>query len=165
MGAGGARTSGHLRPGSVSVNSCSRQRQRHASAGFADLCSKLGVTGSRIALGTSADNTASESLNATLKPETLQGRKRRNGAGDPRAVFQIAVTALHLTYARLGDIPSTYGGEIAAAKARASAGNTTRWTKDTLLPHHRRSDTHLAGAGKLRAPRPARRPMRSHYDL
>ncbi|MGW4340114.1 hypothetical protein ACWEK5_46180 [Rhodococcus koreensis] len=61
----------------------------------------------------------------------------------------IQVTAPHLTYARHGDleilIPSTYGGEIAAAKARTSAGagTTTRWTKDTFL------DT--LGAGSDRA--------------
>ncbi|MCE4165045.1 MULTISPECIES: hypothetical protein [Rhodococcus] len=48
----------------------------------------------------------------------------------------VAVTALQLTYARHGDIeflmPSTYGGEIAAAKAR-SAGPTTSWTTESFL--------------------------------
>ncbi|MGW4337527.1 hypothetical protein ACWEK5_32660 [Rhodococcus koreensis] len=63
----------------------------------------------------------------------------------------IQVTALQLTYARDGDleilIPSTYGGEIAAAKARTSAGagTTTRWTKDTFL------DTLGAGADRTSA--------------
>jgi transposase InsO family protein len=45
----------------------------------------LGVTRSRGAVGTSADNAAAESWNATLKRETLQGRKRWNGAGEARA--------------------------------------------------------------------------------
>jgi transposase InsO family protein len=58
---------------------------QYASAKFADLCRELGVTRSRGAVGTSADNAAAESLNATLKRETLQGRKRWNGAGEARA--------------------------------------------------------------------------------
>jgi len=58
---------------------------QYASAEFADLCRELGVTTSRGAVGTSADNAAAESLNATLKRETLQGRKRWNSAGEARA--------------------------------------------------------------------------------
>ena len=49
------------------------------------MCRELGVTRSRGAVGTSADNAAAESWNATLKRETLQGRKRWNGAGEARA--------------------------------------------------------------------------------
>jgi hypothetical protein len=64
----------------------------------------------------------------------------------------IQVTALQLAYARQGDlkilIPSTYGGEIAAAKARASSGNTNRWTKDTFLDSIG-SDSDRASAEKL----------------
>ncbi|WP_257226512.1 hypothetical protein [Rhodococcus opacus] len=64
----------------------------------------------------------------------------------------ITVTALQLSYARHGDleilIPSTYGGEIAAAKARAAAGTTTRWTKDTFLDSIG-SDADRASAEKL----------------
>ena len=52
---------------------------------FAELCRELGVTRSRGAVGTSADNAAAESLNATLKRETLKGRKRWNSAGEARA--------------------------------------------------------------------------------
>ncbi|NCL75780.1 IS3 family transposase ISRhosp5 [Rhodococcus sp. YH1] len=58
---------------------------QYASAEFADVCRESGVTRSRGALGTSADNAAAESFNATLKRETLQGRKRWNNAGDARA--------------------------------------------------------------------------------
>lgn len=47
---------------------------------------------------------------------------------------QVPVTALQLVYARQGDleilIPSTFGGEIAAAKTRASKG---QWTRQTFL--------------------------------
>lgn len=49
---------------------------------------------------------------------------------------EVAVTALQLTYARHGDIeflmPSTYGGEIAAVKARSS-GPSTSWTTQSFL--------------------------------
>ncbi|ELB89049.1 putative transposase orfB for insertion sequence element [Rhodococcus wratislaviensis IFP 2016] len=58
---------------------------QYASAEFAELCCELGVTRSRGAVGTSADNAAAESLNATLKRETLKGRKRWNSAGEARA--------------------------------------------------------------------------------
>lgn len=53
------------------------------------MCRGLGVTRSRGAVGTSADNAAAESFNATLKRETLQGKKRCSGAREARlAVFR-----------------------------------------------------------------------------
>ena len=58
---------------------------QYASAEFADVCRESGVTRSRGAVGTSADNAAAESFNATLKRETLQGKKRWNSAGEARA--------------------------------------------------------------------------------
>ena len=58
---------------------------QYASAEFAEVCRELGVTRSRGAVGTSADDAAAESFNATLKRETLQGRKRWNSAGEARA--------------------------------------------------------------------------------
>ena len=58
---------------------------QYVSKDFADLCRELGVIRSRGAVGTSADNAAAESWNATLKRETLQGRKHWNGAGEARA--------------------------------------------------------------------------------
>ena len=58
---------------------------QYASTDFAEVCRELGVTRSRGAVGTSADNAAAESFNSTLKRETLQGRKRWNGAGEARA--------------------------------------------------------------------------------
>ncbi|WP_316783302.1 IS3 family transposase [Streptomyces sasae] len=64
---------------------------QYVSKEFAQVCSALGVTRSRGAVGTSADNAAAESLNATMKRETLQGRKRWNGAREARlAVFRWA---------------------------------------------------------------------------
>ncbi|GGV01904.1 transposase [Streptomyces albospinus] len=64
---------------------------QYVSKEFALVCSELGVTRSRGAVGTSADNAAAESLNATMKRETLQGRKRWNGAREARlTVFRWA---------------------------------------------------------------------------
>ena len=48
---------------------------QYCSEGFAQACRRLGVTRSRGAVGTSADNAAAESFNATLKRETLQGAR------------------------------------------------------------------------------------------
>ncbi|GAB2463294.1 IS3 family transposase [Streptomyces incanus] len=62
---------------------------QYASKEFAKVCRRLGVTRSRGAVGTSADNAAAESFNATLKRETLQGKKRWSGAREARlAVFR-----------------------------------------------------------------------------
>lgn len=47
---------------------------------FAALCHQFGVIRSRGAMGTSADNAAAESFNATMKRETPQGAKRWPGA-------------------------------------------------------------------------------------
>ncbi|MGY3677018.1 transposase InsO family protein [Streptomyces sp. TE33382] len=64
---------------------------QYASREFAQVCSELGVTRSRGAAGTSADNATAESLNATMKRGTLQGRKRWDGAREARlAVFRRA---------------------------------------------------------------------------
>jgi hypothetical protein len=49
----------------------------------------------------------------------------------------VGVTALQLGYARHGEIeiliPSTFGGEIAAAKARTSEASKNRWTWESFL--------------------------------
>jgi transposase InsO family protein len=58
---------------------------QYVSKEFAEVCRELGVTRSRGAVGTSADNAAAESFNATLKRETLQGRKRWDSAREARA--------------------------------------------------------------------------------
>ena len=50
---------------------------------------------------------------------------------------RIAVTALQLAYARHGEvellIPSTYGGEIAAAKASHGGRDSERWTREKFV--------------------------------
>ncbi|WKK21351.1 IS3 family transposase [Streptomyces olivoreticuli] len=84
---------------------------QYVSKEFAQVCSELGVTRSRGAVGTSADNAAAESLNATMKRETLQGRKRWNGAREARlAVFRWATRYnTRRRHSRLGQTsPITY---------------------------------------------------------
>jgi transposase InsO family protein len=62
---------------------------QYASREFAALCDRFGVIRSRGAVGTSADNAAAESFNASMKRETLQGAKRWPGAHAARlAVFR-----------------------------------------------------------------------------
>ncbi len=56
---------------------------RYCSRGFARACRQLGVTRSRGAVGTSADNAAAESFNASLKRETLQGAHHWPDAAPP----------------------------------------------------------------------------------
>lgn len=65
---------------------------QYMSREFAQVYSELGVTRSRGAAGTSADNAIAESLTATMKRETLQGRKRWDGAREARLVVFRRVT-------------------------------------------------------------------------
>ena len=48
---------------------------QYSSQAFADVCRAAGVTQSMGAIGSSADNAAAESLNASFKRETLQGNQ------------------------------------------------------------------------------------------
>jgi transposase InsO family protein len=48
---------------------------QYTSRAFADACAAAGVRQSMSAIGSSADNAAAESFNATFKRETLQGRR------------------------------------------------------------------------------------------
>jgi transposase InsO family protein len=60
----------------------------YTSADYAKLCSRLGVTQSMGAVGTSADNALAESFNATLKRELLAGAATLTDATScRRAVF------------------------------------------------------------------------------
>ncbi len=62
---------------------------QYCSREFARACRQLGVTRSRGAVGTSADNALAESFNATLKRETLQGAHHWPDARTARlAVFR-----------------------------------------------------------------------------
>lgn len=64
---------------------------QYVSKEFAQVCHQLGVVRSRGAVGTSADNAAAESFNASMKRETLQGAKRWPDARAARlAVFRWA---------------------------------------------------------------------------
>lgn len=84
---------------------------QYVSKEFAQVCSGLGVTRSRGAVGTSADNATAESLNATMKRETLQGRKRWNGAREARLAVSRWATRYNTRrrHSRLGQIsPITY---------------------------------------------------------
>jgi transposase InsO family protein len=61
---------------------------QYTSRSFADLCTRLGVTRSMGAVGSSADNALAESFNATLKRETLAGAPGWDSAAAARrAVF------------------------------------------------------------------------------
>jgi transposase InsO family protein len=69
--AAAATRGGHLR-GAIFHTDHGAQ---YTAKDFAQVCTELGVTQSMGAVGSSADNAAAESFNATLKPETLQGAK------------------------------------------------------------------------------------------
>jgi transposase InsO family protein len=84
---------------------------QYVSKKFAQVCDELGVNRSRGTVGTSADNAAAESLNATMKRETLHGRKRWNGAGEARLAVRRWATRYNTRrrHSRLGQIsPITY---------------------------------------------------------
>jgi transposase InsO family protein len=49
--------------------------EQYTSKAFAAACTAAGVRQSMSAIGSSADNAAAESFNASLKRETLQGRR------------------------------------------------------------------------------------------
>jgi transposase InsO family protein len=81
-----ARTRGGSLDGAVFHSDHGAQ---YTSADFAAACARLGVIQSMGAVGTSADNAAAEAFNASLKRETLQGRKRWSGPREARlAVFR-----------------------------------------------------------------------------
>jgi transposase InsO family protein len=61
---------------------------QYSSGAYANLCTRLGVTRSMGAVGSSADNALAESFNATLKRETLAGAPGWDSpAAARRAVF------------------------------------------------------------------------------
>ncbi|GAA2467237.1 IS3 family transposase [Streptomyces mauvecolor] len=96
---------------------------QYGSKEFAQVCSELGVIRSRGAVGTSADNAAAESLNATMKRETLQGRKQWNGAREARlAVFRWATRYnTRRRHSGLGQIsPNTYEQRSTTVMATAA---------------------------------------------
>jgi hypothetical protein len=81
-------------------------------------------------------NIAEARINLCLAVDSIDDDLRRLVEYLNRVTL-VRVTALQLGYARHGDleilIPLTFGGEIAAAKARASEGGKSRWTKESFL--------------------------------
>lgn len=59
---------------------------QYTSRRFTEACAAAGVSVSMSAVGSSADNAAAESFNATLKRETLQGRRAFSDAREARLV-------------------------------------------------------------------------------
>ncbi|WP_066370494.1 IS3 family transposase, partial [Herbidospora mongoliensis] len=76
-----ARTRGGSLDGAVFHSDNGAQ---YCSREFEEACRRLHVTRSRGVVGTSADNAAAESFNATLKRETLRGAPRWACARDAR---------------------------------------------------------------------------------
>jgi transposase InsO family protein len=84
---------------------------QYTSADFAAACARLGVIQSMGAVGTSADNALAEAFNASLKRETLQGRKRWATAREARLKVFRWLTRYNTTrrHSALGQIsPITY---------------------------------------------------------
>ncbi len=71
---------------------------QYTSAAFARVCGRLGVVQSMGAVGSSADNAAAESFNASLKRETLEGKGLKRWAntrlGDGEADIRTQVVTL-----------------------------------------------------------------------
>ncbi len=94
---------------------------QYCSKDFEETCARLGVTRSRGAVGTSADNAAAESFNASLKRETLQGAHGWTSAGEARLAVFTWVTRYNTKrrHSRLGQIsPIDYektAGSLTAA--------------------------------------------------
>jgi hypothetical protein len=82
-------------------------------------------------------NIAEARINLCLAVDSIDDDLRRLVEYLNRVTVEhVRVTALQLGYARHGDleilIPLTFGGEIAAAKTRASEGQS-RWSRETFL--------------------------------
>lgn len=95
---------------------------QYCSREFARACRRLGVTRSRGAVGTSADNAAAESFNATLKRETLQGAHRWPDARTARLAVFRWITRYNTVrrHSRLGQLsPIVYEKTADSLKAAA----------------------------------------------
>ena len=93
---------------------------QYTSRAFAAACAAAGVRQSMSAVGSSADNALAESFNATLKRETLQGRR---AFIDEREARLTAFRWLHRyntvrRHSRLGHrSPNTYENRIPTTPA------------------------------------------------
>lgn len=180
------------RDGSITVVECklasSRERRRMVIGQVIDYAAAVWEDGPD-AFVAAWHGRGGPDLREELEPEALD-RLRRNVAearidlcltvdridGEVRRLVEylnrvtrddVVVTALELAYARHGDVeilvPSTYGGEIAAAKVRRSERSTERWTWESFLAALRR-DEDRALAEELRA-RLERLEVRGSHDL
>jgi transposase InsO family protein len=97
---------------------------QYTSRAFAAACTAAGVRQSMSAVGSSADNAAAESFNATFKRETLQGRRAYT---DEREARLVSFRWLHRyntvrRHSRLGHrSPITYENTAAATDMLATA--------------------------------------------
>ncbi|WP_454853938.1 IS3 family transposase [Promicromonospora soli] len=97
---------------------------QYGSRDYAMLCAKLQVTQSMGAVGTSADNAAAESFNATLKRELLAGKPSFDGPRAARlAVFRWATRYnTRRPHSRLGNqSPADYERSVLAATLQSAA--------------------------------------------
>jgi transposase InsO family protein len=74
----------HTRGGLAGAVFHSDHGAQYSSRAFADACETAGITRSMGAVGSSADNAAAESLNASFKRETLQGAQTWGSAREAR---------------------------------------------------------------------------------
>ncbi|MFS8481418.1 MAG: hypothetical protein FWJ72_10865 [Acidimicrobiia bacterium] len=157
------------RDGSITVVECklasSRERRRMVIGQVIDYAAAVWEDGPD-AFVAAWHGRGGPDLREELEPEALD-RLRRNVAearidlcltvdridGEVRRLVEylnrvtrddVGVTALELAYARHGDVeilvPSTYGGEIAAAKVRRSERSAERWTWESFLAALRRDE-------------------------
>lgn len=86
---------------------------------FADACREAGVTRSTSSIGSSADNAAAESFNASLKRETLQGAKQwptANRCNIPPGVRRGA--GGHSSLVEAAEVGNHHAGRLSAASQR-----------------------------------------------
>src|SRR3954447_26254609 len=97
---------------------------QYSSGAYANLCTRLGVTRSMGAVGSSADNALAESFNATLKRETLAGAAGWDSPAEARrAVFPwITRYNTRRRHSACGQIsPNDYEGRRAPATLPTAA--------------------------------------------
>ena len=114
-----ARTRGRRLDGAVFHSDHGTQ---YTSADFAAACARLGVLQPMGAIGTSADNAAAEAFNASLKRETLQGRKHWSTAREARLAVFRWVTRYNTTrrHSALGQISPINYEQLSCTVAQAA---------------------------------------------
>ena len=93
--------------------------RQYTSRAYAQVCTRLGVTRSMGAVGSSADNALAESFNATLKRETLAGAAGRDSPAHARRDVFGWITR-HNTGRRRSACGQTSPNDYEAARAPAT---------------------------------------------